>query len=139
MVASSGRDGSASSGSGSAKGGASVVRHTGSQPLGLGTSASDASAGDTDAGTEDSSTGEDATTGNGTFACGTVTCMTAGQYCSVTKSGSSTSSNCMSVPFACTSGATCGCVQQNFGFDSGMPGCSCADNDGAVTVTCSYP
>ncbi len=63
-------------------------------------------------------------------------CNSATQYCSVTMNGlSNTNATCQDVPFGCTSGATCGCVQQ---FDGGLPGCSCADNGGRVTVTCRY-
>lgn len=79
--------------------------------------------------------GADASTG-GSFSCGGVMCNSATQYCSVTMNGpSNTNANCQDVPFGCTSGATCGCVQQ---FDGGLFGCSCADNGGRVTVTCRY-
>jgi hypothetical protein len=111
-----------------------VVSHPGA--LGVGADTGDASSGEsTDAG-EDASLGADASTADGgSFACGSVTCSWPGQYCSLTKTGSDTSANCMQAPFSCTSGATCGCVSP---FEAGTNGCSCADNGGAVTLTCNY-
>lgn len=86
--------------------------------------------------------GNDATA-SGPFACGGVMCTPPNQYCSVTRNGGglfdaggNTSSQCMTAPFNCSSGATCACVQPPF--EGGMPGCSCEDNGGAVTITCLY-
>jgi hypothetical protein len=61
------------------------------------------------------------------------------QYCSINKTnfGSNTSYQCQMTPFNCSSGPTCGCVQPFQPFDSGA-GCTCTDNNGAVTLTCPY-
>lgn len=114
---------------------AKVVKHAGRINPSVGGSSSSSSGGSGSS----SGGGSDASMG-GSFSCGTggtsSMCMAPGQYCSITMTGgNNTEANCQPVPFSCTSGATCACVQQ---FDGGLPGCSCADDGGKVTVTCRY-
>jgi hypothetical protein len=99
-----------------------------------------------DASTDDSSSDASADAGaeasaeaGGPFACGSVMCDPPMQYCSVNKTnfGSNTSYTCGMTPFGCDAGPTCACVQPFQPFDSGS-GCTCTENNGAVTLTCPY-
>jgi hypothetical protein len=99
----------------------------------------DASSGDSSSGGSADAGADAPVEASGPFACGSVMCNPPMQYCSVNKTnfGSNTSYQCEMTPFSCASGPTCGCVQPFQPFDSGT-GCTCTDNNGAVTLTCPY-
>jgi hypothetical protein len=111
--------------------------HTGPGQLVMDASSDDSSS---DAGTDADAGAEASAEAGGPFACGSVMCIPPMQYCSVNKTnfGSNTSYQCMSTPFNCDAGPTCGCVTPFQPFEGGAAGCTCADNSGAVTLTCPY-